>query len=249
MDGLGRDDGFEGFFRQTLDDLVLFLMRVGASWGEAEDAAQEAMALAYQNWHGLKRPTAWVRVVAWRIHVRSAVRAREALEHLHKASWLNVAGAADSELKLFGDDERLVINALRRLPLTQRLVMAWSYDGYSPAEIAIILGKRPETVRSDLRHARARLKQLLLDSEDQQLRWPSVDLSDLAGAGHPVNEPSKGVEAAITHANQDNDTDCEIVNTDAIGSVQDLACRPMEPVEPSTEVSDQAPDSARGGPA
>jgi RNA polymerase sigma-70 factor (ECF subfamily) len=44
------------------------------------------------------------------------------------------------------------------LPLNQRQVMAWTYDGYQPTEIAALLGKDPATVRSTLRDARAALK-------------------------------------------------------------------------------------------
>jgi DNA-directed RNA polymerase specialized sigma24 family protein len=46
---------------------------------------------------------------------------------------------------------------LRSLPAAQREVMAWTYDGYRPTEIAALLGKPPATVRSLLRDARAAL--------------------------------------------------------------------------------------------
>jgi DNA-directed RNA polymerase specialized sigma24 family protein len=43
--------------------------------------------------------------------------------------------------------------------MSQRQVMAWTYDGYQPNEIAVVLGKPVTTVRSLLRHARASLRQ------------------------------------------------------------------------------------------
>jgi RNA polymerase sigma-70 factor (ECF subfamily) len=47
---------------------------------------------------------------------------------------------------------------VRGLPLRQHQVMAWTYDGYLPTEIAALLGKDPATVRSTLRDAWAALK-------------------------------------------------------------------------------------------
>jgi RNA polymerase sigma-70 factor (ECF subfamily) len=139
---------FARFYRDHYLRLVLFLMHSGASLQEAEDAAQETMAGAFETWSGLRDPAAWVRVVAYRKHVASSVRTRRSL-----ASWVR-AGAPHEETELFTDQERLVINVLRQLPPSQREVMAWFYDGYRPVEIAAKVGKPATTVRSDLRHRR-----------------------------------------------------------------------------------------------
>lgn len=77
--------------------------------------------------------------------------------------WVFTTGDAD-DLALLPEEGRTVIGLLRRLPPAQRLVMAWYFDGYGPAEIAAILDKRPETVRSALRHARLRLRRELTGS-------------------------------------------------------------------------------------
>jgi RNA polymerase sigma-70 factor (ECF subfamily) len=44
------------------------------------------------------------------------------------------------------------------LPQRQREVMAWHYDGYSPREIADLLGVPDDAVRSSLYQARKNLK-------------------------------------------------------------------------------------------
>jgi RNA polymerase sigma factor (sigma-70 family) len=49
---------------------------------------------------------------------------------------------------------------LAGLPPAQREVMALTIDDYSPIEIAHMLGKKPETVRANLREARRRLEQM-----------------------------------------------------------------------------------------
>lgn len=50
-----------------------------------------------------------------------------------------------------------VLRVLDLLPLRQRQVMAWTLDGYPPAQIADELGITAEAVRSSLRKARRTL--------------------------------------------------------------------------------------------
>jgi RNA polymerase sigma-70 factor (ECF subfamily) len=47
-----------------------------------------------------------------------------------------------------------VIEQLGLLPPRQRQVMAWTFDGYTPAEIAEELGLSSATVRGSMRKAR-----------------------------------------------------------------------------------------------
>jgi RNA polymerase sigma-70 factor (ECF subfamily) len=57
--------------------------------------------------------------------------------------------------------ERRVITILRQLPPEQRKVAALFYDGLSREEIAEVIGRPAATVRSLLRHARKRLKEVI----------------------------------------------------------------------------------------
>jgi RNA polymerase sigma-70 factor (ECF subfamily) len=59
------------------------------------------------------------------------------------------------------DEAQAVLAALADLPPKQRQVMAWSIDGFSPAEIASALGVDPAAVRQNLAKARKNLKQNL----------------------------------------------------------------------------------------
>lgn len=73
---------FDTFYRETAPSLVMFLMKLGAGRQEAEDAAQEAMLRAYRAWLTIEYPHAWVRVVAWRIHVSSTARTKDTSDAL-----------------------------------------------------------------------------------------------------------------------------------------------------------------------
>jgi RNA polymerase sigma-70 factor (ECF subfamily) len=50
----------------------------------------------------------------------------------------------------------------------QRQILAWTYDGATPTEIAAELGMHPATVRSTLRNARAALRRLRAESGEQE---------------------------------------------------------------------------------
>lgn len=59
-------DGFDPFFNQRYSRTVLLLMVIGANQADAEDAMQEAMIAAWQQWESIRDPTAWLRTTAIR---------------------------------------------------------------------------------------------------------------------------------------------------------------------------------------
>ena len=65
------------------------------------------------------------------------------------------------------EDLRFVWEAVKGLPDTQREVIHLFYqEGYKTAEIAEILGRKEATIRSDLKRARERLKEILKEEFD-----------------------------------------------------------------------------------
>jgi RNA polymerase sigma factor (sigma-70 family) len=151
-------DGFASFFHQRYSRTVVLLIAMGASRTDAEDAAQEAMILAWQRWESIREPTAWVRTTAvralWR-HTRKdryrTVDLQQAIEH----------PSADPELGIFGEEQQRVLCLLRALPEGQARVAALFYDGLSCEEIAGLTSRPPATIRSQLRHARKTLKEVM----------------------------------------------------------------------------------------
>ncbi len=125
-------------------------MFAGARREEAEDAVAEAIVLAARQFSELKRPAAWVRVVAQRLYIKWAQRERE----LGRREQLTSPSAPPSRP---GDQDLLglVREVLSTMPSAQAKVLALTIDGYTAGEIASMLDHPQNTVRSNLRHARA----------------------------------------------------------------------------------------------
>lgn len=155
----GDVDRFEAFCRDQLGSLKRLLLNMAFSETIAEEAAQDALCQAYKYWDTIDDPAAWVRTTARRLAVRETKRVNTLfcldpdIEPDRFDSWMlwpNIKA-----------DHHPVLEAVRGLPDRQRYVMAYTIEGFEPREIADELGMKPETVRSHLRHARARLRRHL----------------------------------------------------------------------------------------
>lgn len=141
----------EDFFRAEFVPLVAFLCKAGLAPALARDVAAEALLQAAElhaagAWPPAGGPRAWVRLVATRVADEQA--------------WLDDdhPGEDDDKLTALVEQNARVIEVLATLPDTQRTVLAWSLDGFTPADVAAALRMPPATVRSNLRHARDRLR-------------------------------------------------------------------------------------------
>ncbi|WDZ83972.1 RNA polymerase sigma factor [Micromonospora cathayae] len=153
---------FREFFLRFAGRLAAWLQYLGVPPAEAKDVTQETMRKAYRRWDSIDNPEAWVRVVAsreWaaRLAKVDAIPVEDVEEHLrHNAGGCEIAAA---------DTRHDVREAVRKLPPRQRQVLAWSYEGYTPAEIAEHLSMTPEAVRSSLYQGRQKLERLLRPQE------------------------------------------------------------------------------------
>jgi RNA polymerase sigma factor (sigma-70 family) len=138
---------------------VLFLLKLGADESEAEDAAQEAMVQAFKAWECIEFPAAWVRKAALHSYLRHVKRTRRQASALEQtARHRGTTQRPEMDLR---DEQWRVIALMRQLPRQQRAVAALHYDGLTHEEIAEVLGKPVDTVRSNWRHARTRLKEVI----------------------------------------------------------------------------------------
>jgi len=77
-----------------------------------------------------------------------------------------IAGEVQAELDN-GDEYKAIWEAVKSLPVHQREAIHLFYqEGYSTSEIATIMGRREATVRSDLKRARDKLRELLKEADD-----------------------------------------------------------------------------------
>lgn len=149
---------FVEFFRNEFGPLVAFLQKIGFERESAEDAASEAMTCAYQSWYRIDQsPRGWVRKAAYRIACSQARRAREEPLRGVVGGWAIIAHYDVDAVETI-EEHHLLLRLLQQLPHQQRLVMAWHLDGFDAKEISGQLDMAPATVRSNLRHARDRLK-------------------------------------------------------------------------------------------
>ena len=148
---------FSACYARELSSVVWFVMSLGADAHRAADVAQSAFAEAFVVWDRIQHPAAWLRRVAGRLYYRHLIPQETSVQDVpdHQGP-LSAVGAV--ELR---DEACAVLAALADLPPKQRQVMAWTIDGFSPAEIARELGVDPATVRQSLAKARKNLKQQL----------------------------------------------------------------------------------------
>lgn len=148
---------FSACYAREMSSLVWFVMSLGADAHRAADVAQSAFAEAFAVWDRIQHPTAWLRRVAGRLYYRHLLPHETSVEEVpDRQGPLSAASVVELH-----DEARRVLAALADLPPKQRQVMAWTIDGFSPAEIARELDVDPATVRQSLAKARKNLKHLL----------------------------------------------------------------------------------------
>ncbi|MEV6832118.1 RNA polymerase sigma factor [Amycolatopsis sp. NPDC051102] len=162
---------FEAFFADDHPRLVGFLIRLGYPLAIAEESAAETMFKAHKKWAVIEHPKAWVRKVASREAMNQSIRETEDRRRSAESSWLLHETGDDSTGSV--DAQLLRDQLLQSLPGDrQREIMAWTFDGFEPTEIANALGIEPESARSSLRYARAKIKK----------RWDQLNQHTEGGA-------------------------------------------------------------------
>jgi RNA polymerase sigma-70 factor (ECF subfamily) len=136
----------------------------GAQLSDAVELTQATMAEAYKYWSTIRVPEAWARRVASRALVRKTASVEDPVDEIPEPSPLlppltNI---------LAWEQRHEVLCLLSLLPPRQRQVMAWSLQGFTPAEIAEELKITGEAVRASLKKARTTLAQHLGMTGDER---------------------------------------------------------------------------------
>ncbi|MEO7195638.1 MAG: sigma-70 family RNA polymerase sigma factor [Pseudonocardiaceae bacterium] len=156
---------FSAFYKHSVPRLMAFLRWQGASVPDAADCVQEAMTQAHARWLTIRHPHAWCRRVASRLYAHQLASLEEPVADTDTAG--SSLFAANTDWDAF-EQRHEILRVLERLPLRQRQVMAWTYDGCTPTEIAEALKMTPEAVRGSLKKARTNLKAFF--KEDGEMR-------------------------------------------------------------------------------
>ena len=148
--GGSSEEAFSAFYRQDYPSLVAFLLWQGAQLADASDIAQETMIVAFQSWNTIEHPKAWTRRVASRRWASKIAGIKEV--PVGEPPELPVPLTKEAVTDL--EERQEVLRVLRLLPPRQRQILAWTYDKFTPAEIAAELGLTAEAVRASLMKAR-----------------------------------------------------------------------------------------------
>lgn len=152
------DGGFEPFYRDTRHRVVTFLYATSGDLAEAQDAAQEAYARAWQRWDRLRSyhdPEAWVRTVGYRLLINRWRKVRNGL-----AAYRRHGPPAHADPP--SEDQLALVAALRRLPVEQRrAIVLFHLLDLPTTDIAEQTGVPVNTVKSRLARGRRALAQTL----------------------------------------------------------------------------------------
>ncbi len=162
----GDQDAFAGLVRTHQRRAYLVARAIVTVHEDAEDAVQEGFVRAYQaldRFDSSQSFGAWVnRIVAnaaLDIARRRKVRTTEQLSDALQSPFRDPA--VDAELG------RRLAQALAKLPERARsVIVLHDVEGFTHAEIGEMLGIPGGTARSDLHHARQKLRGLLKDLRD-----------------------------------------------------------------------------------
>ena len=169
--GAAAESESERIERETveiMDQLGNAILRLAYSYlhnmEDAEDILQETLikfVTAKPVFENEKHRKAWLLTVA-----ANLAKNRIEYNRVRSSEELNeeIAGAVPEEEE---DDLSFVWEAVKKLPDNQREVIHLFYqEGYKTAEIADILGRKEATIRSDLKRARDKLKEILKEAND-----------------------------------------------------------------------------------
>ena len=164
------DEEIEREAEEILDTIGNSILRLALSYlhniEDAEDILQETMikfVTVRPVFESESHRKAWLMRVASNL-AKNRIdynRVRDTMELNEE-----IAGEVQEDLDK-GDEYKAIWDAVRSLPVHQREAIHLFYqEGYSTAEIARITGRREATVRSDLKRARDKLREMLKEASD-----------------------------------------------------------------------------------
>ena len=168
-------DRFETIYRETRQSLLAYLLRRTGSADDAADLLSEVYLVAWRRMRHVPADEGarlWLFGVARRLLANQRRRARTAADLAVALERSLVSHDPSAQSGIAAGE---VAAALRELaPADRELLMLSGWEGLTPAEIGIVVGRPAPLVRVRLHRARARLRAKL----DERVSAP--------GGEHPV---------------------------------------------------------------
>jgi RNA polymerase sigma-70 factor (sigma-E family) len=151
IDGMGPSS-FERLYADAYASMVRLAYLLTGSSAQAEELVQDAFVRVFARWAEVSSPRAYLRQAV--VNACRSQRRRLGRELRH--------GPGASARAALEPDIDLTAHSLASLSDRQRkAVVLRYYEDLSEAEIAVMLGCRPGTVKSLLSRARTRLREVL----------------------------------------------------------------------------------------
>lgn len=160
---------FSKFYMEYVPRLVALLVCEGIAVSDAADCVQETLIDALPPvWATLEHPYGWCRRVAHRKACDLIKRRKESPVSNPELTGAPLL-APDFNMQRFEATHELLHWLGQLKSDKQRQILAWTYDGATPMEIAEELRMHPATVRSTLRNAREALRRLRAEGGEQSV--------------------------------------------------------------------------------
>ena len=155
-------DRFETIYRETRQSLLAYLLRRTGSTDDAADLLSEVYLVAWRRMRHVPADEGarlWLFGVARRLLANQRRRARTAADLAVALERSLVSHESQESSVQSGIAAGDVAAALRELaPADRELLMLSGWEGLTPAEIGIVVGRPAPLVRVRLHRARARLR-------------------------------------------------------------------------------------------
>lgn len=156
-----RDDEFRAFFFAQSPRLKGIALLMTGDRARAEELAQEALLRAYRAWPRIRRKDPGPYVRATLVNLCRNEYRRRLLERKHPSEEIGPATGHDATVA----EAMRLADALRALPPIRKAVIVLRYyEDLPEAEIARILDRPLNTIKSDIRRSLETLRPLLKEA-------------------------------------------------------------------------------------
>jgi RNA polymerase sigma-70 factor (ECF subfamily) len=158
----------EEFYRDAHQPLVRHAIFVGWDPDDAEDAVSDTMLDVVKRWDLIENPQAYARRAVISNLIKNKERGlRRIRERLIQLGAVPPEHDLDPGLMVW-EQQEWVTRLLKSLPPAEREALAFVVDGFTPQEIALLLGKTDAAVRQNLHAARKRLTKYLAETGEPE---------------------------------------------------------------------------------